>query len=23
MRAALWGRGKQPGLYSMMDVLGI
>lgn len=23
VRAALWGRGKQPGLYSMMDVLGI
>jgi 4-hydroxy-tetrahydrodipicolinate reductase len=21
--AALWGRGKDPGLYSMMDVLGI
>ncbi|MCL4765613.1 MAG: 4-hydroxy-tetrahydrodipicolinate reductase [Hyphomicrobiaceae bacterium] len=23
VRAALWGRGKGPGLYSMMDVLGI
>ncbi len=23
VRAALWGRGKPPGLYSMMDVLGI
>jgi 4-hydroxy-tetrahydrodipicolinate reductase len=23
LRAALWGRGKGPGLFSMMDVLGI
>ncbi len=23
VRAALWGRGKPPGLYSMMDVLGL
>lgn len=23
MRAALWGHGKKPGLYSMMDVLGL
>lgn len=23
VRAALWGRGKPPGLYTMMDVLGI
>ena len=23
MKAALWARGKQPGLYSMMDVLGL
>jgi 4-hydroxy-tetrahydrodipicolinate reductase len=23
VRAALWGRGKPPGLFSMMDVLGI
>jgi 4-hydroxy-tetrahydrodipicolinate reductase len=23
VKAALWGRGKQPGLYSMMDVLGL
>ena len=23
VKAALWGRGKAPGLYSMMDVLGI
>ena len=23
VRAALWGRGKGPGLFSMMDVLGI
>jgi 4-hydroxy-tetrahydrodipicolinate reductase len=23
VKAALWGRGKPPGLYSMMDVLGI
>jgi 4-hydroxy-tetrahydrodipicolinate reductase len=23
VKAALWGRGKGPGLYSMMDVLGI
>jgi len=23
VRAALWGKGKQPGLYSMIDVLGI
>lgn len=23
VKAALWGRGKQPGLYSMFDVLGI
>jgi 4-hydroxy-tetrahydrodipicolinate reductase len=23
MRAALWGRGKKPGLYSMADVLGL
>ena len=23
IKAALWGRGKRPGLYSMMDVLGL
>jgi 4-hydroxy-tetrahydrodipicolinate reductase len=23
MKAALWAQGKQPGLYSMMDVLGL
>ncbi|MBV8427649.1 MAG: 4-hydroxy-tetrahydrodipicolinate reductase, partial [Hyphomicrobiales bacterium] len=23
VRAALWGRGKKPGLYSMADVLGL
>jgi 4-hydroxy-tetrahydrodipicolinate reductase len=23
VKAALWGRGKAPGLYSMMDVLGL
>ena len=23
LRAALWGHGKKPGLYSMADVLGI
>ena len=23
VRAALWGRGRPPGLYSMMDVLGL
>ena len=23
VRAALWGRGQKPGLYSMMDVLGL
>jgi 4-hydroxy-tetrahydrodipicolinate reductase len=23
VRAALWGRGKKPGLYSMADVLGV
>ena len=23
VKAALWGRGKSPGLYSMMDVLGL
>ena len=23
VKAALWGRGKAPGVYSMMDVLGI
>jgi 4-hydroxy-tetrahydrodipicolinate reductase len=23
IRAALWGQGKKPGLYSMMDVLGL
>jgi 4-hydroxy-tetrahydrodipicolinate reductase len=23
VKAALWGRGKPPGLYSMMDVLGL
>jgi 4-hydroxy-tetrahydrodipicolinate reductase len=23
VKAALWGRGKSPGLYNMMDVLGI
>jgi len=23
VKAALWGRGKRPGLYSMMDVLGL
>ena len=22
VKAALWGRGKKPGLYSMRDVLG-
>ncbi|WP_353181431.1 dihydrodipicolinate reductase C-terminal domain-containing protein, partial [Bosea sp. (in: a-proteobacteria)] len=23
VRAALWGRGRAPGLYSMADVLGL
>lgn len=23
LRAALWGKGRKPGLYSMMDVLGL
>ena len=23
VKAALWGRGKGPGLFNMMDVLGI
>lgn len=23
VKAALWGRGKEPGLYSMLDVLGL
>jgi 4-hydroxy-tetrahydrodipicolinate reductase len=23
VRAALWGRGRPPGLYSMADVLGL
>jgi 4-hydroxy-tetrahydrodipicolinate reductase len=23
IRAALWGRGKKPGHYSMADVLGL
>ncbi|TKB31999.1 MAG: 4-hydroxy-tetrahydrodipicolinate reductase, partial [Mesorhizobium sp.] len=23
VKAALWGRGKKPGLYSMRDVLGL
>ena len=23
IRAALWGRGRAPGLYSMADVLGL
>jgi 4-hydroxy-tetrahydrodipicolinate reductase len=23
LRAALWGRGRKPGLHSMMDVLGL
>jgi dihydrodipicolinate reductase len=23
LRAALWARGKAPGLYSMADVLGV
>jgi 4-hydroxy-tetrahydrodipicolinate reductase len=23
VRAALWARGQKPGLYSMMDVLGL
>ena len=23
VHAALWSRGKKPGLYSMMDVLGL
>ena len=23
LRAALWGRGKKPGLYGMDDVLGL
>ena len=23
VRAALWGHGRKPGLYSMMDVLGL
>jgi 4-hydroxy-tetrahydrodipicolinate reductase len=23
VKAALWGRGKGPGLFDMMDVLGI
>jgi 4-hydroxy-tetrahydrodipicolinate reductase len=23
VKAALWGRGKSPGVYSMLDVLGL
>ncbi|HMR12079.1 MAG TPA: dihydrodipicolinate reductase C-terminal domain-containing protein [Polyangiaceae bacterium] len=23
VKAALWGRGKKPGVYSMADVLGL
>ena len=23
VKAALWGRGREPGLYSMADVLGL
>ena len=23
LKAALWGRGQKPGLYSMADVLGL
>ena len=23
VRAALWGRGRKPGFYSMADVLGL
>lgn len=23
LKAALWGRGRKPGLYSMADVLGL
>jgi len=23
LKAALWARGKEPGLYSMADVLGL
>jgi len=23
VKAALWGKGQTPGLYSMMDVLGL
>jgi 4-hydroxy-tetrahydrodipicolinate reductase len=23
VKAALWGRGKGPGLYTMLDVLGL
>ena len=23
VKAALWGRGRKPGLYSMADVLGL
>ena len=23
LKAALWARGQKPGLYSMMDVLGL
>ena len=23
LKAALWARGKKPGLYSMADVLGL
>jgi 4-hydroxy-tetrahydrodipicolinate reductase len=23
LRAALWARGRKPGLYSMADVLGL
>jgi 4-hydroxy-tetrahydrodipicolinate reductase len=23
VKAALWGRGRQPGLYGMTDVLGL
>jgi 4-hydroxy-tetrahydrodipicolinate reductase len=23
VKAALWGRGRKPGLYSMRDVLGL
>jgi 4-hydroxy-tetrahydrodipicolinate reductase len=23
VKAAMWGHGRKPGLYSMMDVLGL